>query len=84
MKTTINWRPYPEQKPPKSGWYTIMAKGHLWGRVSNKALVGRECYRDKPADGYSEGWAQDHNLSSTRGIEVTHFALPKDITTEET
>ena len=83
MKTTINWRKYPEQKPPHGGWHTVLAKGNLWGVMSKKGQIGRECYRSCPEDGYAEGWAQNHNMSSSRGIEVTHFALPEDITTEE-
>ena len=64
--TTIKWREYPNEKPTRGGWYTILANGKI---------IGRECYN------LESEWANDYNISSTRGIVITHFALPQDITT---
>lgn len=69
LETRIRWRKWPEEKPPSSGWCVILTKS---------GIIGREPYYPD-----SDSWAAAYSLLATHGIEVTHFALPSDITMKE-
>ena len=68
LVTTIRWRPYPEQKPPKGDVFFLAR--FLYGGIA------RLCYA---ADGIH--FQEIGMRYEPQGI--THFALPEDITTTE-
>lgn len=77
LVTTIRWRPHPEQKPKKNGWYTVRydcEDGNFeitsLGFYDGKWVESEDCKPIRERFDHA-GW-------------VTHFALPEDITTEET
>lgn len=64
--TTIRWRPYPEEKPPKAGWYTVLLPAQVIER--QKFIPDRE----------GTEWPY---MASNRIDKPLAFALPSDITT---
>ncbi len=68
MRVEINMRPYPEQKPPYSGLFWVNRR---IGGLSAMEFYRAETLNEKE---YPVGW----NCG-----EVTHFALPEDITITE-
>lgn len=68
LVTTIRWRPYPEEKPPKAGTYFVRIGEKINARRYNISALGKKAE-----------WFTQH----VEGEAVTHFALPEDITTTE-
>ncbi len=79
MKTTINWRPYPEQKPGKQGVYSVLYDDDEEGDVT-VLFYGAE----------EDSWWSYDVASGKPDYEFDHsqyvlgFAERSDITTEPT
>jgi hypothetical protein len=70
VQTTIIWRPYPEQKPPRSIPYLVIQAGKVTRLRFRRGA--RQFWWSRPAEG---------PVPNQYG--VTHFALPQDISTQE-
>lgn len=75
LVTTIRWRPYPEQKPPHT-----LDGGVLYVLFRNSPNPFEAIYNE----GTEEFSTMDERYGDYSKVSnVTHFALPSDITTQE-
>ncbi len=69
LTTTIKWRKWPEEKPPR-GQYLVLSRGIITMRLLsnrfNSPMLEWYFHQDSAVDN-----------------GVTHFALPEDITTQD-
>ncbi len=69
LTTTIKWRKWPEEKPPKGSWYVLVI---LPVEISEARWDENNARFRNGLDG-----------SGIHPDSVTHFALPEDITTQD-
>lgn len=72
LVTTIRWRPYPEQKPEDGDFHPVR---YLPEDESDPQAIALLAFR--------EGAWYDEDEDFDHSENVTHFALPEDIVTEE-